>query len=145
MEPIYKPLTKEKKEELKNRGYLEWEQPCCPKYADPDNIYCNNNINLYIDHILSTGILLGSLYGRNYCRKNFIPTFVFTANLILIPILYISSFKYKHINKDFRPLRKRPNFNEIMEHYPVTRRAWKKALIMREKEMDLIKSKVKEL
>ena len=55
------------------------------------------------------------------------------------------SFHYKHRNIDLHQYKKRPTFNEILEHYPVTRRAWKRALILREQEMKEIKSKVKEL
>jgi len=32
-----------------------------------------------------------------------------------------------------------------MEFYPVTRRAWKRALLIREKEMDEIKSRVEKI
>ena len=169
MEPIYKPLSKEKKEELNKRGYFEWEQPHYPKFADPDDYQCNKvlivykykyklfNIKfilllklfiiifLYLDHIMTGLIFVGSIFGRNYCRANSLPTIMFTANLITLPIFYISAFRYKHVNKSFIPSKKRPNFNEILEFYPVTRRAWKKALIKRDEEMNIIKSKVKEL
>ncbi len=40
MEPIFKPLTKEKKDELIKRGYKEFEQPYCPKICDPDEPLC---------------------------------------------------------------------------------------------------------
>lgn len=46
MENIYKPLTKEKKEELNQRGYKEWETPYIPKICDPDESLCKNYINL---------------------------------------------------------------------------------------------------
>jgi hypothetical protein len=40
MENIYKPLTPEKKEELKKRGYMEWEEPYLPRFTDPDEPIC---------------------------------------------------------------------------------------------------------
>ena len=39
----------------------------------------------------------------------------------------------------------RPSFNDVMEFYPVTRRAWKRALLIREKEMEEIKSRVEKI
>ena len=41
------------------------------------------------------------------------------------------------------PYKRRHDFNELLEHYPVTRRAWKRALILREQEMIEIKEKLK--
>jgi hypothetical protein len=40
MDPIYKPLTKEEKKNLENRGLKEWEYIYFPKWADPDNNTC---------------------------------------------------------------------------------------------------------
>jgi len=52
------------------------------------------------------------------------------------------SFKYKHVDQLLTSYRPRPTFNEVLEFYPVTRRAWKRAMIIREKEMEEIKSKL---
>ncbi len=63
-------------------------------------------------------------------------------NIIAVPIFYFMAFKYKHVDQQMTSFRPRPTFSECLEFYPVTRRAWKRALIIREKEMDEIRSKV---
>lgn len=40
MEPLFEPLTQEKKKELIQRGYKEWEIPYVPRWADPDDRQC---------------------------------------------------------------------------------------------------------
>jgi hypothetical protein len=50
------------------------------------------------------------------------------------------AFNYLYIDKRFSVYKKNPSFNDLLEHYPVTRRAWKRALIIREQEMNKIKS-----
>lgn len=40
MEPIYKPLSKEQKADLLNKGYKEYEYPYFPKSCDPDEPLC---------------------------------------------------------------------------------------------------------
>lgn len=55
MDPIFKPLTKEKKAELEKRGYKEWEYLGIAKWADPDSntcyIYINNRPCYVCDNI----------------------------------------------------------------------------------------------
>jgi hypothetical protein len=86
-----------------------------------------------------------SLYGRHFARKNGQPAGMFTLNIVAVPLFYFMSFKIKHVDQIFSNYRARPTFNECLEFYPVTRRAFKKALIQREKEMDEIKSTVGDL
>jgi len=64
----------------------------------------------------------------------------FSANIVCLPILYFATFYDLYLNKKFHTYQKRPTFNELLEHYPVTRRAWKRALIIRDQEMKHIKS-----
>ncbi len=40
MDPIYKPLTNEKKAELNNKGYKEWEYMSPANWADPESASC---------------------------------------------------------------------------------------------------------
>jgi hypothetical protein len=40
MEPLFEPLTNEKKQELINRGYKEWEAPHLSKISDPVEPAC---------------------------------------------------------------------------------------------------------
>jgi hypothetical protein len=40
MDPIYKPLTNEEKENLAARGLKEWEYFGLSKYNDPDSNLC---------------------------------------------------------------------------------------------------------
>ncbi len=80
--------------------------------------------------------------GRQFARKYGQPAGLFSMNIVLIPLFYFASFKYKHVDQIFSNYRARPTFNECLEYYPVTRRAWKRALILRDQEMEEIKSKV---
>ena len=86
-----------------------------------------------------------SLFGRYWARKNGQPAGLFSLNIVGIPLFYFMSFKLKHVDQIFNNYRPRPTFNEALEFYPVTRRAFKKALLLRQKEMEEIKSKVGEL
>lgn len=40
MDPIFKPLTADEKENLNKRGLKEWEYLGIPKWADPDSSLC---------------------------------------------------------------------------------------------------------
>jgi hypothetical protein len=95
-----------------------------------------------LDHITSALILAGSLFGRHFARKNGQPCGLFTINIALVPLFYFASFKIKHVDQIFSNYRARPTFNECLEFYPVTRRAFKRALTLREQEMSEIRNKV---
>jgi hypothetical protein len=60
-------------------------------------------------------------------------------NIVAVPLFYFISFKIKHVDRNLGSYRPRPTFNECLENYPVTRRAWKRALAIRENEMNEIK------
>ena len=85
-------------------------------------------------------LLAASIFGRQLARKNNFPHAIFSANIVCIPLFYMLSFNHLYIDKRFLPYKKRPTFNDLLEHYPVTRRAWKRALIIREQEMSKIKA-----
>ncbi len=70
------------------------------------------------------------------------PCGLFTVNILMVPIYYFMAFKMKHVDMHFSPYRARPTFNECLEFYPVTRRAFKKAILLREKEMQEIRGRV---
>lgn len=70
---------------------------------------------------------------------------MFSISAGMVPLSYMSAFYYKHRNFELDYSKKQPTFNEILEKYPITRRAWKRALLIRDQEMIEIKSKVKEL
>lgn len=40
MDPIYKPLTKEQKQDLEKRGYKEFEYMSMANWNDPDSRTC---------------------------------------------------------------------------------------------------------
>jgi|LauGreDrversion4_2_1035121.scaffolds.fasta_scaffold574540_1 hypothetical protein len=141
MDPLYKPLGKEEKEQLKKRGLKEFEYMAPNKWIDPDSTLCNKFCNI-IDHACSGIILSISILGRHWARKNCQPCGLYSMNILLIPIFYFASFKIKHVDQTLNPYRPRPTFNEALEFYPVTRRAFKRAMILREQEMDLIKARV---
>ena len=97
---------------------------------------------MFLDNLCSALVLGLSIYGRHFTRKHHQPCGLFTMNIMAVPIFYFMSFKYKHVDQLLTSYRPRPSFNETLEFYPVTRRAWKRAMIIREKEMDEIKSKL---
>merc|ERR1711976_752923 len=92
--------------------------------------------------VCSAIVLAMSLYGRHFCRKNGMPCGLFTINIVLLPVYYYAAFKYKHVDMNFSPYKPRPTFNECLEFYPTTRRAFKRALLLREKEMQEIRGRV---
>jgi hypothetical protein len=141
MDPLYKPLNAQEKEQLKKRSLKEWEYMAPNKWIDPDSTLCNRKYNL-IDHSCSGIILVTSIIARHLARKYHQPCGLFSINIVLIPIFYFTSFKIKHVDQTLNPYRPRPTFNEALEFYPVTRRAFKRALILREQEMDLIRARV---
>ena len=53
MDPIYEPLSKEKKQELVARGFKEFEQPYWPVFCDPDEPICNHiTLSFFYDYYL---------------------------------------------------------------------------------------------
>lgn len=40
MDPLFKPLTQERKQELERKGYKEWEYMAMNKWNDPDSMTC---------------------------------------------------------------------------------------------------------
>lgn len=132
MEPVYH-LSDSKKKELLQRGYKEFEQPFPNRACDPADV-------MY--HACSLGVIAISLYGRKIARANHLHHSFFSFNVLMVPFFYMMSFNYLYVSKDLNHMKRRPNFNELLEHYPVTRRAWKRALLAREHEMEHIKSKL---
>ena len=47
MDPIYKPLTEQEKQQLESRGYKQWEYFGIPNYSDPDSTICIKNLFIY--------------------------------------------------------------------------------------------------
>jgi len=60
-------------------------------------------------------------------------------------LLVIYNFNLQFLYEFFYIFKSRPSFNDVMEFYPITRRAWKRALLIREREMEEIKSKVEKI
>ena len=117
----------------------------CPWTSGVTLTQCIVNKGLILDHVGSATVLAISLLGRRFARKNGQPAGLFSINIILVPLFYFASFKLKHVDQIFSNYRARPTFNECLEFYPVTRRAWKRALFIRSQEMTEIKSKVGDL
>jgi len=67
MEPIFKPLTKEKKEELISRGYKEFEQPYCPKICDPDESLCKILYFIFLFILLLTNYIRYGNFSTYLC------------------------------------------------------------------------------
>ncbi len=86
--------------------------------------------------------MAGSIIGRQWARKNQQPCFLWTLNIISVPLYYFLAFKWKHVNSPLDSYRPRPSFNECLENYPITRRAWKRALAVRGDEMKDIRNAI---
>ena len=99
-------------------GLVPYTPVRVPAYADPDTA-------LY--KVVSAGFFGLALFGRHYCQSLGLPRFAFTANAIAVPLFYLAALnqKEKKFAWDNQP---RKTFEQDLEWYPVTRRAWNRAL-----------------
>ena len=132
MDPLQTPMTPEEKEEFEAKTGL---RPYTP--VKPPN-FCNPNHISY--HLFNIPIIAGSLAGYYYAPKLHMPRTVFAASLCLIPIFYYSSLhhKEKRLTLDSGP---RKTLEQHLEFYPITRRAWNRAVAIREQEIEQLKAK----
>ena len=80
-----------------------------------------------VDHMYSAVILGLSLAGRWYAPKIGVTRIPFTINILLLPIFYFQSINIKE--KRFSYISdERRSFEQNLEFYPVTRRAWNRAV-----------------
>ena len=96
-----------------------------PRFADPDD-------GLY--HLTSGVVLALSLAGRWYAPKIGVTRVPFTISALMVPIFYYMSIHLKEKRFSYTSSPRR-TFEENLEFYPVTRRAWNRAVAIRNAEI----------
>ena len=81
-----------------------------------------------------SAIIFGlSAYGRYYCTKAGLPRLQYTVSMLCVPMFYFLSIHHKE--KRFKyDSTERKTFEENLEFYPITRRAWNRAVAIYEAE-----------
>ena len=79
-----------------------------------------------------SAIILGlSFAGRQYARQLQLPTIPFTFSIILVPAFYFLAVHHKEKRFEFES-GARKTFEQNLEFYPITRRAWNRAIAITE-------------
>ena len=79
-----------------------------------------------------SALIMGlSFGGRMYARQIGLPTIPFTFSILLVPAFYFLAIHHKEKRFELGS-RERKTFEQNLEFYPVTRRAWNRALTMYE-------------
>ena len=81
----------------------------------------------FLDHLLSAGIFGASVAGRFYSKQMGVTRWPWTVSMLMIPAYYILAVhqkekRFPYINSERR------SFEQDLEFYPVTRRAWNRAI-----------------
>ena len=95
-----------------------------PGYCDPDNASY---------HMYSAVIFGLSAYCRWYAPQIGVTRFPFTVSMALVPVLYFMSINLKEKRFTYTSSERR-SFEQNLEFYPVTRRAWNRAVATFEAE-----------
>ena len=102
----------------------------CSEWSDPDTTKYK---------VASAAIFGLALFGRHWCKSNGLPRIQFTANALLVPIMYYIAIHHKE--KWFTyDSSERKTFEQDLEFYPVTRRAWNRALAIWKAEIEALKA-----
>ena len=88
---------------------------------------------LGIDHVTSALIFGASAAGRWYAPQMGVTRIPFTASMLLVPIFYYMSVNLKEKRFTYTSSERR-SFEQNLEFYPVTRRAWNRAVNTYESE-----------
>ena len=72
-----------------------------------------------------------SFAGRQYARTIGLPTIPFTFSILCVPAFYFLSLHHKEKRFNFGS-GERKTFEQNLEFYPVTRRAWNRAVSIHE-------------
>ena len=76
-------------------------------------------------------MLAVSFAGRQYARQIGLPTIPFTASILMVPAFYFLSIHHKEKRFNFTS-GERKTFEQNLEFYPITRRAWNRAIAIYE-------------
>ena len=77
--------------------------------------------------MFSLAILGASFAGRMYARQIGLPTIPFTFSILLVPAFYYLSIHHKEKRFNLGS-GERKTFEQNLEFYPITRRAWNRAI-----------------
>lgn len=92
-----------------------------------------------IDHMTSAVVFGLSLAGRWYAPKIGVTRFPFTVSALMVPCLYYLSIHMKEKRFSYTSSPRR-TFEQNLEFYPVTRRAWNRAVAIRQQEISAEKA-----
>ena len=107
-------------------GLVAYKPHAPPSYADPD---CASY------HVFSAAILAASFYGRWAAPKMNITRIPFTINILMVPTLYLLAINNKEKRFGYGHEARR-TFEQNLEFYPLTRRAFNRAKAIREQEIN---------
>ena len=96
-----------------------------PSYADPDHPSY---------HLTSAAILGASFAGRWYSTKIGVSRMPWTISILMVPTFYYLAIHHKEKRFAYSHEARR-TFDQNLEFYPVTRRAFNRAKAEREKEL----------
>ena len=80
-----------------------------------------------IDHMTSAIIFGLSAAGRQYASQLGVTRIPFTISMLLVPVFYYMSVNLKEKRFTYTSSERR-SFEQNLEFYPVTRRAWNRAV-----------------
>ena len=121
----------QKAQTAETKKYLEEECGLVPYRPTREPDHANPNHPSY--HMVSALIFGLSAYGRWYCTKMGMPRIQYTFSMLLVPFFYFLSIHHKEKRFKFDSS-ERKTFEENLEFYPVTRRAWNRAVAIYEQE-----------
>ena len=126
MDPVQTPQTAEHKKFLEEEcGLRPYKPHAPPSYADPDNASY---------HLYSALILGSSFAGRAYASKINVTRWPFTVSILLVPTFYFLSINHKEKRFAYSSESRR-TFEQNLEFYPITRRAFNRAKAIRKEEL----------
>jgi len=125
MNNLQTPLSAEQKANLEQLGLRPYKAHTYPRFADPDD-------PLY--HFTSAVVFGLSLAGRWYAPKIGVTKFPFTVSALMVPSLYYLAIHLKEKRFSYTSSPRR-SFEQNLEFYPVTRRAWNRAVAIRNEEI----------
>ena len=106
-------------------GLRPYKPHAVPSWADPDNASY---------HVFSAAILGASFYGRWYAPKVNCTRIPFTISIILCPVFYLLAINNKEKRFAYGHEGRR-TFDQNLEFYPITRRAFNRAKAIRMEEL----------
>ena len=126
MDPVQTPQTAEHKKFLEEEcGLRPYKPHAPPAIADPDTAAY---------HAYSALILGASFAGRWYAPKIGCTRWPFTVSILLVPTFYLLAIHHKEKRFAYSTEARR-TFDQNLEFYPVTRRAFNRAKAIRKEEL----------